>query len=277
MKALLALSIPERLAALAGLAALVASLAGFVPGLYRDRSVVVEQSHGYDVGNLVAVVVLGVALAASARGSVHGRLVAIGALGCLLYGYVTYAFLIVLNPATPLYIAVLGCGGWSLATGLASVREEEVAATVHLRRRATGTFLSLLALFFALNWLRQITGSIASGALPPDLAAAGWPMNPIYVLDLAFVLPLMALTGLRVLQGRPGGTRFAVPLLVSMPPLAVAIVAMSVSQALAGQALDPVLVGIFVVVSLMSGALVVAALAPPSPRAGAGRTAVGAR
>jgi hypothetical protein len=112
------ISLPEGLAALAGLAAAVASLAGFVPGLYRDRAVVIAQAHGYDVGNLIVVAVLGIGLAWSLRGSVRGRLVVIGALGCLAYSYVTYAFLIVLNPVTVLYIAGLGLAGWSVVTGL---------------------------------------------------------------------------------------------------------------------------------------------------------------
>ena len=102
MKTLRALSGSDRLAALAGVAAAIASIAGFVPGLYRDPKVVIAQSHGFDLGNLFAVLILGLGLMWSARGSVRGRLVAIGALGYLLYSFVTYAFLIVLNAATVL-------------------------------------------------------------------------------------------------------------------------------------------------------------------------------
>jgi hypothetical protein len=64
----------------------------------------------------------------AANGSTPGRLVAIGAFGSLLYSYVTNAFVIVLNPATILYIAVLGLGGCALATGLAAVDQNRVAA-----------------------------------------------------------------------------------------------------------------------------------------------------
>ena len=119
MKTIRALTLSERLAALAGIVAAIASIAGFIPGLYRDRPVIIAQSHGFDLGNLIAVVILGIGVAWSARGSARGRVVTIGALGYLLYSYVTYAFVIVLNPATLLYIAVLGLGGWSFFTGLA--------------------------------------------------------------------------------------------------------------------------------------------------------------
>ena len=70
-----------------------------------------SQAHGLDLANLLGVLVLGLGLAASERGSVRGRLIAIGALGYLVYTYVAYAFLIVLNPATILYIAALAFAG----------------------------------------------------------------------------------------------------------------------------------------------------------------------
>ena len=82
---------------MAGVAAAIASLAGFIPGVYRDPKIVIAQSHGFDIGDLIAVLILGLGLSWCARGSVRGRLVAIGALGYLLYSFVTYAFLIVLN------------------------------------------------------------------------------------------------------------------------------------------------------------------------------------
>lgn len=272
------LSIPERLAALAGLAAAIASLAGFVPGLYRDPHVVIAQSHGYDVGNLVVVVVLALALRAAAGGSLRGRLIAVGALGCLIYAYTTYAFEIVLNPATLLYIAVLAFGGWSLATGLARVGEGEVEATFggHLPRRTTALFLLLIAVLFAFTWLGQIVSAVMSGQLPAALKDAGWPMNPVYVLDLGFVLPLLALTGLRLLTRRPGAERLAAALLVFLPLLALSIVAMALGGAADGQALEAPVLGIFGAVGLVSAALAWLAL-KPRPADGADALASQAR
>src|ERR1700737_1860180 len=147
MKTLRALSVSERLAAMAGVAAAIASLAGFIPGVYRDPKIVIAQSHGFDIGDLIAVLVLGLGLSWSARGSVRGRLVATGALGYLLYSFVTYAFLIVLNAATVLYIAVLGFGVWSFIAGLATVDEHEAdkLAAGHLYPRITAGFMVVIA------------------------------------------------------------------------------------------------------------------------------------
>src|ERR1700694_2629315 len=143
MKTLRTLSVSERLAAMAGVAAAIASLAGFIPGVYRDPKIVIAQSHGFDIGDLIAVLILGLGLSWLARGSVRGRLVAIGALGYLLYSFVTYAFLIVLNAATVLYIAVLGLGVWAFITGFASVDDQETErlAAGQFYRRLTAAFL----------------------------------------------------------------------------------------------------------------------------------------
>jgi hypothetical protein len=264
MKTLRALSVSERLAVLAGAAAAVASLAGFIPGVYRDPQVVIAQSHGFDLGNLIAVVILGLGLAWSARGSVGARLVAIGALAYLIYSFVTYAFLIVLNVETVLYIAVLSFGFWSFITGFARVDDKEIdkLAAGHLYRRLTAGFMLLIAALFALTWLREIAGSVVSGRLPAGLAAAGWPMNPVYVLDLGFVIPLVVLGGLRLVRRKPGGARLAVPFLIFLPLLSISVLLMTVFMAIDGQPLVIPMLVVFVVALAASTALAGATLRP---------------
>lgn len=264
MKTLRALSGSERLAALAGAAAAIASLAGFIPGVYRDPKVVIAQSHGFDVGNLIAVLILGLGLTWSARGSVRARLVATGALGFLIYSFVTYAFLIVLNTATVLYIAVLGFGVWSFITGFAAVDDQEAdqLAAGHLYQRLTAGFMIAIAGLFALTWLREIAGSVVSGQLPAGLAAAGWPMNPVYVLDLGFVVPVVLLGALRLVRRKPGGARYAVPFLIFLPLLSISVLLMTVGMAIDGQPLVMPLMVVFVVALAVSAALAWVALRP---------------
>jgi hypothetical protein len=262
MKTLRALSVSERLAVLAGIAAAIASLAGFVPGVYRDPRVVIAQSHGFDIGNLIAVVILGLGLTSAVRGSVRGRLVAVGALGYLLYSFVTYAFLIVLNAATVLYIAVLSFGVWSFITGLAAVDDQEVdeLSVGHLYRRVTASFMIVIAALFALTWLREIAGSVVSGQLPAALSAAGWPMNPVYVLDLGFVVPIVVVGGSRLIRRKPGGVRLALPFLVFLPLLSISILLMTMFMAIDGQPLVLPLIAVFVVALTVSAALAWVAL-----------------
>jgi hypothetical protein len=265
MKTLRWFSVSERLAAMAGAAAAIASLAGFIPGLYRDPKVVIAQSHGFDIGDLVAVLVLGLGLTWSSRGSIRGRLVSIGALGYLIYSFVTYAFLIVLNPATVLYIAVLGFGGWSFITGLAAVDDQEADQLTAGQpyRRLTAGFMIVIAALFALTWLREIAGSVVTGQPPAALAAAGWPMNPVYVLDLGFVIPAVVLGGLRLLRRKTGGVRVAVPFLIFLPLLATSVLLMTIFMAIDGQPLATPLIVIFGVALAVSTALAWVALRTP--------------
>jgi hypothetical protein len=257
MKTLRALSVSERLAVMAGVAATIASVAGFIPGVYRDPAVVIAQSHGFDIGNLIAVLVLGLGLLRSTRGSVRGRLVAVGALGYLLYSFVTYAFLIVLNAATVFYIAVLGFGVWSFITGFATVdhQENDILAGGRLYRRLAAGFMIVIAALFAMTWLREIVGSVISGHLPAGLAAAGWPMNPPYVLDLGFVIPLAVLGALRLLRSKPGAGRIAVPFLVFVPLLSLSVLLMTIFMAIDGQPLAMPLIVVFVVALAVGAAL----------------------
>jgi len=262
MKTLRTLSVSERLAAMAGVAAAIASLAGFIPGVYRDPKIVIAQSHGFDIGDLIAVLILGLGLSWSARGSVRGRLVAIGALGYLLYSFVTYAFLIVLNAATVLYIAVLGFGIWSLINGLAAVddHESDVLVAGHLYRRLTAGFMIVIAALFALTWLREIAGAVISGQLPAGLAAAGWPMNPPYVLDLGFVIPIAVLGALRLLRSKPRSARLVVPFLIFVPLLSISVLLMTVFMAADGQPIAMPLIVVFVVALAVSAAMAWVAL-----------------
>lgn len=101
----LGFSSKDWLAGLAGLAAAAASIVGFIPGLYRDSHSLVVQSHGQDLATLIVCVpTLAVGHWFASKGSLRGRLVAMGALGYLLYTYVVFAFFAVLNPATVPYI-----------------------------------------------------------------------------------------------------------------------------------------------------------------------------
>jgi FtsH-binding integral membrane protein len=113
----------------------------------------------------------------------------------------------------------------------------------------------VIAALFALTWLREITASVVSGKLPAALAAAGWPMNPVYVLDLGFVIPLVVLGGLRLLRDKPGGVRLAVPFLVFLPLLSISVLLMTVFMAIDGQPLAMPLIAIFGVALAVSAAL----------------------
>jgi hypothetical protein len=237
--------------------------------VYRDPQPLVVQSNGQDFATLlVGWPVLAFGLWLASTGSVRGRLVVVGSLAYLLYTYSVFGFVSVLGPLTLLDIAVVGLAAWSLALAAGALPDPavEAAVGVQLRRRAAGAFLLVIATLFGLLWLSQIVSAALTGVLPQTLVDAGWPTSPIHVLDLAFLLPLCALTGIRLLTNRPGAARLAVPLLVFTPLLSLGVLSISAFAAVDGQPLEAVQVGIFLLATVVGSALALTALVP---RAGA--------
>jgi len=199
----------------------VAAVAGLaVADLYRDNAAMVRQAQASDLATLlVAVPVLAVGLWFARAGSAAGRLVALGALGFVAYTYAIFAFSVVIGPATPLHIAIVGLATWSLVLMASSIEADDPdpALAARLPRRTTGAFLLVVAALFALTWLGLIAGAITSGRLPPAVAGLGLPTNPVYTLDLAFALPLLAVGGVRLLRGDERGPATALALLVLRP------------------------------------------------------------
>jgi hypothetical protein len=115
-------------------------------------------------------------------------------------------------------------------------------------------------LLFGAAWLSQIAGSILSGSLPSELAEAGWPMNPVFVLDLGFVLPLAAIGAARLWRPKPGGERIAIPFLIFAALLAQSILLMAASAALSGQTVAVPMLAIFATLVIASSALSARAL-----------------
>ena len=263
------LTAAERSAALCGLAAGIASVLGFVPGMYRDTSYTIAGSHGQDAANVLAVVVLVCALVASSGGSMRGRLIAIGAVGYLLYSYMAYAYMMMVNPASLLYYAVIGFAVAALSGGLASVEDHEVARVVaRLPKRTVAVVLVATALLFAFLWLGQIAATVTGGTLPADLLKAGWPTSPYYANDLAIVLPLFLVAGVWLFQGRPAGRRLAVPLLVFAVLMDLSIFATLVSGSLGGEAtFDPAIGSIFLGHAMVNGGLALAGMRSAAVRA----------
>ena len=111
-------NVPDGLAVMAFLLAGIAAAAGLlVADLYRDTAEMVREARAADLVTLaVAVPALGLGLSRAGSGSARARLVAIGALGCCRI-HRDLRVLVVINPMTPVRIAVLGLATWSFMLG----------------------------------------------------------------------------------------------------------------------------------------------------------------
>lgn len=180
---------------------------------------------GQDLLTLATVPALVWAAVRARAGSPWAHLGWLGLLFYYAYTYVMYAF----SPFTDVflaYVAIIGMSSHGLLDGL--LRLDVATIDRALRdapRRATGWFLLVVAVLFAVMWLAMIVpaipGGLPAGRMTYDIASA------VHILDLAFVLPLLAATGAMLLRGHPAGPALAGVLLSLKVTLGLALLSMS--------------------------------------------------
>jgi hypothetical protein len=238
----------------------VTSAAGIcLPSTYaRETPSWAAQGRGQDLANLVVVVpAMLIALHFELRGSVRATLIALGLRIYLVYSYVLYAFFIHFGPWFPAYVVILGLSTFALFGAVLHLDRDEVARVLGKNRSAApaGVLLMALALLFGARWLSEIIPAIRSGVPPKEVAESGAFVNPVHVLDLAFVLPGMIVTAVALWRRRPLGLLFAAPLLTFSTVMGIAILAMFYASHLRGAAIPagPVVVIGAVVLSSLWG------------------------
>jgi hypothetical protein len=253
-----------------------AALAGVAwPGLYRDAPSLVPQLVGQDwVTLLVAVPALAAATVAVRRGRRLGVLAALGVHGYAAYSYALYAFGVRHNPLFLVYVAILGTSVWALVAGFAALdlRDRAGAAAARLDWRWIGGLFVTLAIAFAALWLADVVGALARAETPASVQLWQTPTNGVHVLDLAFVLPILAWTGARMWRRQPGAVAVAGVLLFKLVTLGLALLAMGAVSLRRDQPVDPGLASMFALMTVLSMVTVVRyvrALWPRAAREGA--------
>lgn len=257
-------TLADRLALVALPIAAIAAIAGLlVPGLYRDTADGIRQARATDLVTLVvAVPSLAVGLWRARAGSGVGRVVVLAALDYLAYSYAIYAFSVVIDPLTPAHIAIFGLTTWSLV--LAAFAEAtstlDLASRFRFPRRTAGGFLIAVAGLFAMLWLSQIAGAITSGRLPAAVSDLRLPTSPVYALDLAFAVPLIAMAGVWLIRRDRRGSTGAAAGLAFLVILGLSVLAIFAFEAAAGIAVEVPPIAIFGAVTTMAAVFLVVGL-----------------
>lgn len=255
----------DTVAALALVFAAIAAVAGLlVVGLYRDTAEAVRQAQATDLVTIaVGVPLLGLSLWRSRSGSAGARLVMIGALGYLAYTYAIYAFSVIINPVTPIHIAILGLSTWSLVLTILGIQNGVVDRAILLRLsgRTTAGFLIVVAALFASLWLSQIAAAISSGTLPAAIADLNLPTSPVYSLDLAFALPALAIAAGWLIRHDRRGPASALACLTFLVLLGLSVLAIFAVDAAAGATAEVAPIAIFGMVTAIAAVLLVRAMA----------------
>lgn len=234
----------------------ITSLCGiFLETTYaRETSAWAIQAIGQDYANLAAVIVLLVSTWFVARHSLRGYLVWLGTYLYLIYAFAIYAFAIHFQFLFLTYVLILGLSFYTLAGGLMTSDRDMIASALrgNPRANAVSVFLLIIGVLFSLLWLSEIIPNIGAGTISPGLIETGLLVNPVHVLDLAFLLPGMIITSFLLRRGDIRGSLMAVPLLVFAATMGLGILAIFGISALRGLSYPVpagVMIGTIVVVS----------------------------
>jgi hypothetical protein len=183
-----------------------------------------------------------------ARGSESALHIWRGLLAYVVYSYVLYAFFIHFNRLFLVYTGALAFSFYALVASLAT---QSVPLPASLpRARLAITALTVSALLFALLWLSEIVPANLAEVTPASLEEVGLIVNPVHVLDLAFVLPAMAIAAALLRNRRPAGYLLAVPLLVFAVMMGIAIEFMFIAMGELGP--GAAIMGVIVVLSALA-------------------------
>jgi hypothetical protein len=217
---------------------------------------------------VVAAPWLAIGAVLTLRGSRRGAFLLGGAFAYTAYSFAIYAFAVHFNALFLVYVAVLGLSLFGLADLVRVLGRAPVHTWFDTRapRRLAAAAMMGFALVFAVLWLAQIVPAIAAGTAPPELAEVGLATNPVHILDLAIVLPLLFLGGVLLRRGRDGGYLLAAFLLGFSVLMDLAILVMTIQLDRHGLGGGMALVIAFTVIAVFVAALLAFLLRSVRPR-----------
>jgi hypothetical protein len=206
------------LSVLVALLVLIASTAGlFLKSTYtRETMSWTVQAYGQDIANIVAAAALFITAYFANKESVKAFLIWIGLLLALIYPYVIYAFDIHFNRLFLVYVAIVGLSFYTLFGSMIRINLSSLQQffSDNTKARLVSVFLLLVALLFALLWLKEDIPALVAGTIPQSITDNGLLTNPVHVLDLGLYLPAMIITAILLWRKKLLGYLLAIPLLV---------------------------------------------------------------
>lgn len=226
-------------------------------GVYAYNPVrVVAEGVGWDyVTLLLAAPALLLALPSLSRGSLRGKLLALGLLAYFFYQYLMYAVFWALGPLFPVFIALYAASmaalGWLVAT--IDVGELPRRFDARFPRRGMAIFSFAVGGLLVAMWSKRIHAGLTG-----DLAGAGlfgMPTLTVQALDLGIIVPLAVFTGAALRRSRPVGYLLAPMFAIKGVTMSAAICAMLLSAWAVEGRLEVAPLAIFTATTVAAGAL----------------------
>jgi hypothetical protein len=198
-------------------------------GLYRsDTLFVAGNNFGSDLVTVLAVVpLLAISLLLARRGSLRGRLLLLGALGCVLYIGASYALgAVAFNRLFLVYVGLFSASLFAFVGAFASLDLDAVAASLSPRmpRRWPGVFMFASGVVTLAIWVMEPLTALITGEAPKVLETHTTLFT--HAVDMGVIVPAALVSGILILRRRTLGYVTAFSLLVLeavlMPMIAIA-------------------------------------------------------
>lgn len=163
------------------------------------------------------------------KNSLRALLVWLGLLLYLIYSYVLYSFFIHFGPLFLVYVAILGLSFYSFIGSLISLDWQIIGRNfVNVSVKAASRLLLIVGIMFYALWSSDIIRALISGGLPQDVDKIGLFVNPVQVLDLAFLLPGAIIVSRLLRRKNVLGQALAVPFLTFFITMGAAIISIMI-------------------------------------------------
>lgn len=194
------------------------------------------QGIGQDIVNLAVFPALVLFAWLARRGSVRAYVAWLGAVIYCAYTFMIYAFALHFGPLFLAYVAILSASMFALGASLLDVvtGRIRVIGIGDRARRFVSIVLLVIGTMFAALWLSEIIPALLEDRVPAALEDAGLATNPVYVLDLALLLPAAIWVGIALRRRRPWADVIAPALLIGTAWIGLGIVSAMVTMAARG-------------------------------------------
>ena len=222
-------------------------------GLYKNESVsMAAQAKAQDVVTLcIGIPLLIGALYLSRKELLKGKLLLAGMLGYILYTYASYSFYAMYNPLFLVYVLLMSASFFAFTLSMISFDLGNISSyfSPKLQVKFIGGVLIFVAAAVGLMWLKRIATPLLNGIVPTELEH--YTTLIIQALDLGFVVPTAILSGVLLIKRKPFGYLLASVMIIKESTLLIVIIAMLISQIIAGVQIGFIEIVMFSLFTLM--------------------------
>lgn len=235
----------------------VVSFSGiFIAEIYqRETLSMAAQGVGQDIFDLFIIVpLLLISLFYATKGIREALIILGGSVFYTMYSFFIYSFGIHFNALFIFYCFTLGASFYLFVLIITEFVDSDVENWFGKNPpvKSTALFFVLVAVMFYIIWFSDIIPAMLSNSIPKSVSSETLIVNPVHVMDLAFVLPGLILTSFLLIKKRRLGFILTPILLIFIIQLSLALIAMAVMLNIRNISEDLSLVGIFVILAVIS-------------------------